>query len=84
VVSEFEDYSWDEYVWAYSQVRSRSFGPKIKMVPIADLLNHHHPFNVHVYFQNGIYMKAATDILPGEEVAFSYGYPLRSDIYFTN
>jgi len=72
-------YSWNEYLQAFLYVQSRSFvipAIGLEMVPIADLMNHHHPPHVDWSYdtnRNGYFIEARTSIKRNEEVTESYG-----------
>jgi len=91
IYSQFGKYPWFDYLQSYLYVNSRAFSePQVglKMVPIADLLNHRHPYHVDYWYndiegkRNGYYMSARTDIKRSEEVTDTYGYPKRNGGYF--
>jgi len=90
IYSQFGQYSWDEYLQAYLHVRTKAYPDKkigLKMVPIADLLNHWHPHNVDVFYdseRNGLFAKSRTDILRNEEVTTDHGYPSKIAKLFAN
>jgi len=88
IYSHFGQYSWYEFLQAFLYVDSRSFTDRkvgLKMVPIADLLNHHYPHNVdysYDYNRDGLLVVARTGVLRNEEVTCTYGYPKSSGWLF--
>jgi len=90
IYSYFGQYSWYEFLQAFLWVDSRSFTNHkvgLKMVPIADLMNHRHPHHVdysYDYNRNGYRMVARTGVRRNEEVTDTYGYPKSSGLLFAS
>jgi histone-lysine N-methyltransferase SETD3 len=82
VITEFQEYTFEEYQWAITSVDTRYFGVVLDgeetaaFIPLADMPNHVTDFEVWWHYspeKEGFVIYAARDYEEGEVVYFHYG-----------